>query len=67
MAYAMTEENGEFQVLTASKKGVASGKYKVAIEAPREFTLPAEYKAIATSGLEYDIQPGHNTIDIALK
>jgi hypothetical protein len=67
MAYAVTEENGSYELFSGSKRGLVPGKYRVAIESLDGVQLPKKYSAIDTSGLEYDVKEGANRIDIQLK
>ena len=67
MAYAVSEEDGSYEVFTGSERGLLAGQYFVAIESPVDSELPKHYSDIATSGLEYDIKKGPNVIDISLE
>jgi len=66
MAYSMTEEDGSYEVLTGSQSGLRPGKYKLAFESPPEIALPQKYSTIETSGLEFDVKAGKNTVNIKL-
>lgn len=66
---------------TSRELGLAPGKYKVAVSIrelpqnvkrgdrppPGKLLIPARYEQNTSSGLEYDVKPGQNTIDIELK
>ncbi|HVT28187.1 MAG TPA: hypothetical protein VHE81_09245 [Lacipirellulaceae bacterium] len=66
---------------TNHEVGLSAGKYKVGISIrevptnvkrgdrppPGKLLIPERYEDSATSGLEYDVAPGRNTIDIELK
>ncbi len=67
MAYAVSDEDGSYEVFTGSERGLLAGHYFVAIESPAGTELPKHYSDIATSGLEYDIKTGLNEIDISLE
>ena len=67
MAYAMTDEDGSYQLFTGSELGLVAGKYRVAIESPSGMELPKKYSAIDTSGLEYEVKEGSNVIAIELE
>jgi hypothetical protein len=74
------ENNGSYSVKTNRELGLAAGKYKVAVSIrevpqnvkrgdrppPGKLLIPEKYEQTATSGLEYKVEPGSNTIDIEL-
>jgi hypothetical protein len=69
--------DGSYTLKSSRTAGLAAGKYRVAVtvfaqqsgertgEAPKLVT-PEKYNTIETSGLEYDVVPGSNTIDLEL-
>jgi hypothetical protein len=80
-AIGSIESDGSYSVSTSHEVGLGAGKYKVTVsirEVPQNVKrgdrpppgkplIPEKYEDSATSGLEYDIAPGRNTIDIELK
>lgn len=72
--------DGSFELLTQKKPGLAPGTYKVSVQAlrppdvpkgqrtftPSEPLVPEKYLSVKTSGLEFTVEPGSNTIDIPL-
>jgi hypothetical protein len=72
--------DGSYDIKTSHEFGLAPGKYKVAVSIrempknvqrgdqppPGKLLIPAKYEQSAASGLEYDVTPGNNTIDINL-
>ena len=65
MAYAMTEKDGTYHALTASKAGLKDGTYRVAIEATT-IQIPKRYGSIESSQLEVVVQRGKHRFDIEL-
>ena len=79
-ATSKLESDGSFELLTQKKPGLAPGTYKVAVQAfrppdvpkgqrtftPSEPLVPEKYLSVKTSGLEFTVEPGNNTIDIPL-
>jgi hypothetical protein len=75
------EDDGSYSMSTSHEVGLSAGKYKVGISIrelptnvqrgdrlpPGKLLIPQKYEDSATSGLEYDVAPGSNTIDIELK
>jgi hypothetical protein len=75
------DENGKYSVYTNREVGLGAGKYKIAVSVrelppdikrgdrppPGKLLIPEKYEDNAKSGLEYDVLPGSNTIDIELK
>ena len=75
------DQNGSYSMSTSREVGLGAGKYKVAVSIrelppaikrgdrppPGKLLIPQQYEDSATSGLEYDVAPGRNTIDIELK
>jgi hypothetical protein len=74
------QQNGSYSVKTSRTEGLVPGKYRVAVTVyanqgdtreqlpgPPKLLTPAKYNDVATSGLEYDVAPGRNTIDIELR
>jgi len=75
------QPDGTFELKTSRDVGLSPGKYHVSLQIvelpavaapgsrdmrPTKSRIPAKYGDTATSGLEYDVVPGSNTIDIAL-
>ena len=74
------ESNGSYTLNTSREPGLAAGKYKVAVSIrelpenvkrsdqipPGKLLIPEKYEQSTTSGLEYEVEPGRNTIDIDL-
>ena len=74
------DSSGRYELKTNKKTGLAPGKYRVSIQAfrpptvpegqrsfePSEPLVPEKYLQVTTSGLEYTVEPGNNTIDIEL-
>jgi hypothetical protein len=75
------ERDGSYFLKTGRTPGLAIGKYQVSLsvrEPPADFhpgdrpppgklLIPDKYELPSSSGLEFDIQPGGNTIDLKLK
>jgi hypothetical protein len=75
------EHDGSYRMSTSHEVGLSAGKYKVGISIrevpknvkrgdrlpPGKLLIPQKYEDSTTSGLEYDVVPGSNTIDIELK
>lgn len=73
--------DGHYALKTINTRGLPAGKYQVSVTvldqptvAPGERSMvaatsriPEKYNNPQTSGLEFDVQPGGNTIDIELK
>lgn len=75
------DANGEYFLVTRHDRGIESGNYKAAVQvyekgdppgpgerAPANLPplVPKKYLSVDSSGLEYSVTPGSNTIDIAL-
>jgi hypothetical protein len=75
------DANGRFALTTNKKPGLVPGKYRVAIQAfrpptnvtpgerlmtPSERLIPDKYFSVDTSGLEFTVDPGANTINLEL-
>lgn len=75
------ENDGSYKLVTSRESGLATGAYKVAVsirEMPQNVKrgdrpplgkslIPEKYQEGSTSGLEYQVKPGKNTINIELK
>jgi hypothetical protein len=75
------ENDGSYKLMTSRESGLATGTYKVAVsirEMPQNVKrgdrpplgkslIPEKYEEGSTSGLEYEVKPGKNTINIELK
>jgi hypothetical protein len=74
------ESDGSFVVNTSREPGLAAGKYKVAVSIrempknvkrsdqppPGRLLIPERYEQADASGLQFEIRPGKNSIDIEL-
>jgi hypothetical protein len=74
------ESDGSYLMKTSRDEGLAAGSYRVAVSVrempqnvqrgdrppPGKLLIPEKYEQSATSGLEYEVLPGDNTIDIEL-
>jgi hypothetical protein len=74
------QTDGTYELKTANDAGLNAGKYKVSVtvldqpDVPpgeRSFVvaksrIPEKYSDMTTSGLEFDVESGDNTIDIPL-
>jgi hypothetical protein len=74
------QPDGSYELKTANTEGLRAGKYKVSVTIldqpdvpPGERSyivaksrIPSKYNDITTSGLEFEVAPGSNTIDIPL-
>lgn len=72
--------NGGYSLKTNNMEGLPAGKYKVSVAvldqppvAPGERSMvaakskiPEGYNKVETSGLEFEVKPGSNTIDVPL-
>lgn len=75
------ESDGTYTLMTSREQGLATGTYQVAVsirEMPQNVKrgdrpplgkslIPEKYEESTTSGLEYKVQPGKNTINVELK
>jgi hypothetical protein len=80
-ATGSVDDNGNYSMYTSREVGLSAGKYKAVVSIreaspnikrgdrppPGKLLIPAKYEDSAKSGLEYDVAPGKNTIDIELK
>jgi hypothetical protein len=74
------DDDGNYSLKTSREMGLAAGKYTVAVsirELPEnvkrgdrpplgKLLIPEKYEQSTTSGLEYEVESGDNTIDIPL-
>ena len=74
------EKDGSYRLKTARTAGLHPGTYQVSLTVfeaaqgrpgerlygPSKMITPEKYSSTATSGLEYEVKPGGNTIDIDL-
>lgn len=74
------DANGCYSLKTSREAGLAAGNYRASVSIrempanvkpgdrppPGKLLIPEKYELSTTSGLEYDVVPGSNTIDIAL-
>ena len=74
------ENDGSYMLVTSRESGLAKGTYRVALsirEMPQNVKrgdrpplgkslIPDKYEEETTSGLEYEVKPGRNTINIEL-
>jgi hypothetical protein len=79
-AVGTIKPNGTYFLKTSREDGLRAGNYKVAVSvfeqsatptgersmAPPKLLTPEKYNTIETSGLEFEVKPGNNTIDIEL-
>ena len=79
-AIGAPDANGAYTLKTSRTAGLPAGHYRVSVYVhamppgalPGErlgstpSAIPARYENVETSGLEFDVQPGSNTIDIGL-
>lgn len=65
-AYSMTDENGYFYARTGGHIGLLPGTYQAALQSPKNVQIPKKYGSILTSGLEFEIKQGKNSMDIEL-
>jgi hypothetical protein len=80
-AVGTIKPNGTYFLKTSREDGLRAGNYSVAVSvfeqsatptgersmAPPKLLTPEKYNTIETSGLEFEVKPGDNTIDIDLK
>lgn len=80
-AIGPVDHDGSYSMSTSHEVGLSAGKYKVGVsirevptnvkrgdrQPPGKLLIPEKYEDSATSGLEFDVAPGTNTIDIGLK
>jgi hypothetical protein len=80
-ATGSVDASGNYNMSTSHEIGLASGKYKAAVSIreaapdikrgerpePGKLLIPQKYEDSSKSGLEYDVPPGNNTINIELK
>ncbi len=80
MATGYVDPSGSYELKTNRDEGLAAGKYRVLVvidnpeaasrdlkAASNPLKIPMKYTETATSGLEYDVAPGVNTIDLELR
>jgi hypothetical protein len=73
--------DGSYSLKTSRTVGLAAGTYRVAVSvfenqastapgqrsnAPPKLRTPEKYNSVETSGLQFEVEPGDNTIDIEL-
>ena len=80
-AIGSIDEGGSYSMTTSHEVGLRAGKYKATVSVrevpkdvkrgdrrpPGKLLIPEKYEDAAKSGLEYDVAPGSNTINIELK
>jgi hypothetical protein len=80
-ATGSVDSSGYYSMTTSRELGLGPGKYKVAVSIrevpasmkrgerpdPGKLLIPEKYEDSAKSGLEYEVAPGSNTIEIELK
>jgi hypothetical protein len=80
-ATGTVEKDGSYFLKTGRETGIAPGKYQVSLSVreppadyhpgdrppPGRLLIPEKYLLPSSSGLEFDVQAGHNTIDLPLK
>ncbi len=67
MAYDITDQQGRYFLLSGASNGVLPGGYRVAVSGPKNSGIPEQYGMTGTSGLEFEVAPGKNKIDITLE
>jgi hypothetical protein len=74
------ESDGSYNIKTSRATGLSAGAYRVAVSVrempqnvkrgdrppPGKSVIPEKYEDENTSGLQYDVAPGRNTINIEL-
>jgi hypothetical protein len=74
------ENDGTYTLKTSRESGLAAGSYRVAVSIrempqnvkrgdrppPGKLLIPEKYEDDTRSGLQYEVSPGRNTIDIDL-
>ncbi|MEM8944358.1 MAG: hypothetical protein AAGD11_04170 [Planctomycetota bacterium] len=74
------DSSGNFILTTSKKDGIRPGKYRASVQAfeppdippgqrsytPSEPLVPMKYMQVTTSGLEFTVESGSNTINIEL-
>jgi hypothetical protein len=82
-AYAMIQEDGSYTIQTGRAGGLPAGDYQVSVTANENSTVaqtskggppppgksitPAWYRMRETSGLQFTVKPGSNTLNLELK
>lgn len=76
------QPDGTYELKTSRDVGLAPGKYKVSLQIveipadivpgqrdmrPTKSRIPEKYTDTNSSGFEFDVAPGQNTIDLALE
>ncbi len=68
LPYGVSMEDGSYEIMSATTTGLKAGNYIVVVQSPSpEVSVPKTYGSVATSNLKYEVKPGKNVIDIALK
>ncbi len=67
MAYDMTDQQGRYFLLSGTSNGVLPGGYRVAVSGLQSAEISVQYHMTGTSGLEFEVAPGKNKIDIPLE
>lgn len=79
-ATGSVETDGAYSLKTSREQGLSAGRYRVTVSIrevptnvkrgdrppPGKLLIPEKYEKSATSGLEYEVEPGANLIDIPL-
>lgn len=79
-ATGSVESDGTYLLNTNRESGLSPGRYQVSLSVrevpqnmqrgdrppPGKLLIPDKYESTATSGLEFEVVPGDNTIDIKL-
>lgn len=80
MAIGKIDSSGDYEVQVATSGGLPSGEYQVKVicqapaapsvggapPAPGKSLIPRKYARGLTSGLQFTVEPGSNTIDLEL-
>jgi hypothetical protein len=79
-ATGSVESDGSYTLKTSRERGLSAGTYRVAVSIrempqnvkrgdrppPGKLLIPEKYEDQSTSGLEFKVEPGRNTINIEL-
>jgi hypothetical protein len=74
------QSDGSYMLMTSREAGLSSGKYRASVSVrempanvkpgdrppPGKLLIPVKYELSTTSGLEFEVAPGKNRIDIEL-
>ena len=63
----MTDQQGRDFLLLRTSKGVLPGGYRITVSGSKGAGIPVQYHMTGTLGLEFEVAPGKNKIDIPLE